>query len=301
MMEFRLEEYHRNISDEELLNDVIGTAKNLRLTSLTVDRYSQNGSFHGCTLIRRFGSWKKVLTLCHMDIKSHSFRVSISNDDVIKDVIKVRNIYKKDTITRREYDAYGIFRSSTLIKHGMTWNQILQMCGLRLNVKRDFTNEDLFAEIERLWIKLGRQPTTTDIKSGASIYSLNTFSRRFGSWRKALVAFVNYVNDDEGHDHVEKRYCAAEPISNIQDGLMGSCERSVVKHKTQREPNLRLRFKVLSRDNFRCCICGASPSTDSTVKLHLDHIVPWSKGGETDLENLRTLCSKCNLGKSDLL
>jgi 5-methylcytosine-specific restriction endonuclease McrA len=36
-------------------------------------------------------------------------------------------------------------------------------------------------------------------------------------------------------------------------------------------------------------------------RLHIDHIVPWSKGGETALENLETLCSECNLGKSNLL
>ena len=299
-MEFRLNECHRNISDEELLNDVINTTRNLGLTSLTVDRYSQNGSFHGCTLIRRFGSWKAVLTLCHMDIKSHSFKVSISNDDVIKDVIRVRNIYKKDTITRREYDAYGIFRSSTLIKHGMTWNQILRMCGLRLNVKRDFTNEDLFAEIERLWIKLGRQPTTTDIKNGASIYSLNTFSRRFGSWRKALVAFVNYVNGDD-NNQTGKGGGSMPPATSVRHESGDTPELEFTKHKTQREPNLRLRFKVLARDHFKCCSCGASSAKDSSVELHVDHIVPWSKGGETVLENLRTLCSKCNLGKSDLL
>ena len=300
-MEFRLNEYHRNIPDEELINDVINTARNLGVTSLTVKKYSQNGNFHSSTLIRRFGSWKKVLTLCHLDLKNHSFRVNASNDDIIKDVIRVKNIYKKDTITRQEYDAYGVFRGGTLFRHGMTWNQILQMCGLELNENRNISNENIFAEIERLWIKLGRQPTTTDIKNGASIYSLNTFSRRFGSWRKALVAFIDYVNADESQDHVNNGDRAAESVSNVQNGLKDSCERSVAKHKTQREPNLRLRFKVLSRDNFRCCICGASPSTDSTVKLHIDHIVPWSKGGETVLENLRTLCSKCNLGKSDLL
>lgn len=61
----------------------------------------------------------------------------------------------------------------------------------------------------------------------------------------------------------------------------------------------KLRYKVLKRDNFKCRICGASPAKDPTIELHIDHIIPWSKGGETTLENLQTLCSKCNLGKSN--
>lgn len=63
----------------------------------------------------------------------------------------------------------------------------------------------------------------------------------------------------------------------------------------------KLRYQVLRRDNFKCCTCGASPAKDPSVELHVDHIIPWSKGGKNTLENLQTLCSRCNLGKSDLL
>jgi 5-methylcytosine-specific restriction endonuclease McrA len=35
------------------------------------------------------------------------------------------------------------------------------------------------------------------------------------------------------------------------------------------------------------------------VQLHVDHIYPWAKGGETVVENLQTLCMTCNIGKSD--
>ncbi|MGL4943487.1 MAG: HNH endonuclease [Thermoguttaceae bacterium] len=34
--------------------------------------------------------------------------------------------------------------------------------------------------------------------------------------------------------------------------------------------------------------------------MHVDHIVPRSKGGTNDDDNLQTLCQKCNLGKSNL-
>ena len=73
------------------------------------------------------------------------------------------------------------------------------------------------------------------------------------------------------------------------------------KKKTQksRDPSTRLRFEVLVRDQFTCRFCGASPAKDPSVTLHIDHIIPWSKGGETTLDNLQTLCSKCNLGKGN--
>jgi 5-methylcytosine-specific restriction endonuclease McrA len=35
--------------------------------------------------------------------------------------------------------------------------------------------------------------------------------------------------------------------------------------------------------------------------LHVDHIKPWSHGGETIEDNLQTLCATCNLGKSNVL
>ena len=72
------------------------------------------------------------------------------------------------------------------------------------------------------------------------------------------------------------------------------------KHKTKREINWRLRFIIMKRDNFKCKDCGRSPATDQSIILHVDHKKAWAKGGETVLENLETLCSKCNIGKSDL-
>ncbi|MCC7045190.1 MAG: HNH endonuclease [Alphaproteobacteria bacterium] len=58
-----------------------------------------------------------------------------------------------------------------------------------------------------------------------------------------------------------------------------------------------LRFQVLQRDDFRCTACGDSPALTRGVKLHVDHIEPWSLGGKSLAENLRTLCAQCNFGK----
>ncbi|MBD3339826.1 MAG: HNH endonuclease, partial [Candidatus Lokiarchaeota archaeon] len=161
---------------------------------------------------------------------------------------------------------------------------------------------ELFNELEHIWTSLGKQPTTTDMKKGISKYSLDTFTRRFGGWRNTLKAFIDYINDENEEYHEEE----TEKEENQVDFLPRNNEQTNeddIKIKIKRTPrniNLRLRFKVLARDNFTCCYCGASPAKDPNVELHVDHILPWSEGGETIIENLQTSCSNCNLGKGNM-
>ena len=59
---------------------------------------------------------------------------------------------------------------------------------------------------------------------------------------------------------------------------------------------LALRYQVLERD--RSCIrCGSGPHNGAI--LHVDHVMPFSAGGLTTLDNLQTLCADCNLGKGN--
>lgn len=46
----------------------------------------------------------------------------------------------------------------------------------------------------------------------------------------------------------------------------------------------------------KCAICGKS---FDFKEMHGDHIVPWSKGGKTTMDNLQMLCTTCNLKKSN--
>lgn len=58
-----------------------------------------------------------------------------------------------------------------------------------------------------------------------------------------------------------------------------------------------LRYQVLERDRI-CRSCGRGPGQDG-AQLHVDHIVPYSLGGLTVLDNLQVLCNRCNLGKGN--
>ncbi|MBC7456778.1 MAG: HNH endonuclease [Bdellovibrionaceae bacterium] len=59
----------------------------------------------------------------------------------------------------------------------------------------------------------------------------------------------------------------------------------------------RLRDEIKSRDNFSCQICKISAKDTTNLLLEIDHIMPISRGGITSIENLQTLCWKCNRSK----
>ena len=61
----------------------------------------------------------------------------------------------------------------------------------------------------------------------------------------------------------------------------------------------KLRDYIKNRDNYTCCNCGNSTYLEPNLLLEIDHIIPVSKGGLTVVDNLQTLCWKCNRAKSD--
>lgn len=80
-----------------------------------------------------------------------------------------------------------------------------------------------------------------------------------------------------------------------QDGLLfvhGDLFDGPYRGQTLRPPiPIELRRAVYERDGFHCVQCGADRP------LSLDHIYPWSLGGEDTFDNLQTLCLPCNSRK----
>lgn len=295
-MKFELKEYHRDLSDDALLYDIRRISEKHPEKYISRSLYEKEGVYSATPFLRRWGSWIGVLEAAGLrtERKPGDYK-RIDNKELIDDVVRIAEMLSKNSVTTKEYSEYGKYKVQTLLSRFKSWNSVLDAASLAGTGYKVIKDTDLYEEIERLWIEKGSQPTTTDIKSGNSKYSLNTYSRRFGGWRGALQAFLQYINEENeenGKDITVENNLSEERAPET---------KKINRRKTPRDINLRLRFRVLQRDNFSCCACGASPAKDASVVLHVDHIDPWSKGGETVEKNLQTLCDKCNLGKSNVL
>lgn len=289
-MRFELKPDNRNCSDDTLLEDLREVASQIGKRTLTKADYSAHGRFSPATMQKRFRSWNRALELAGLVVAK---RVSIPHEELKAELRRVAEILDKRTITTKEFDEHGSFSSATIANAFGSWSKALDEVGLEVseNWNERTSDEELFNNLAHIWEILGVQPKRDDMHPPLSRFSASTYARRFGTWRNALKAFI---------DSAVQNKKTSQSIGPKKKIVKQCRTTKISKHKTSRNPSWRLRFLVNRKDNFACRACGRSPANERGVVLHVDHIVPWSKGGETTLENLQTLCEVCNLGKSDL-
>lgn len=94
----------------------------------------------------------------------------------------------------------------------------------------------------------------------------------------------------------ERRAVVAER-GRVDFTLPGVHDRQRVREYTRSIPP-SWRPEILAKYEYRC----ANPRCRAdlrTVPHHIDHIVPFSKGGTTTRDNLQPLCGPCNLAKGN--
>lgn len=212
-------------------------------------------------------------------------RESISDECILTEIRRVNKELAKSYLTIKEFEKHSSINSSTVIRHFGSWDKALKTVGIESG-NTFHSYEALMTNIREAWLKKGTQPTKRDMDNKAlSSISSGAYLRKFGTWYGALDSFIQYMSTEDNE------------IEFIQEN--GDAKEEVIKHKTKREPSNRLKVQVLMRDGNKCRICGVECS-GGLHNIHFDHIIPWSKGGETTFENLQVLCSSCNAAKGDM-
>jgi hypothetical protein len=227
-----------------------------------------------------------------MDFKLKLNERNVDQIDLIKDMKRVAEMIGKNTLTGEEYNIHGQYSSTTIRRRFGSWFVALEEAGLiESRTPANIPEQELIRNLQNVWEHLGRQPVYNEMKKPLSQFHVGTYENRFGSWNKALVAFIVSLDNSE-YDTIDQELETDEEI--IETTVDTS-----IKHTTKRHISDRMRFRILMRDGFSCQACGKNPAIERGVELHVDHIIPWSLGGETIESNLVTKCSKCNLGKGN--
>jgi hypothetical protein len=291
-------------SEEAILDEIRRVAQLVQRPKLTRKEFRKHSRVHPSTVANHFGSWENALReagLLHRfhlpnnyDTPRHRCRpLMASREEVVAELRRVSQVLERQTFTCAEFNATARFTGSVVRRIFGTFHKGMQAAGLATNAMgKRYTDEDCFENLLKVWTYYGRPPQHDEMRQPPSTVGSKAYIGRFGTWNRALHAFVDRANAD---------------IAQSEDPRPAETQVEVVKTRStlspadRRKVPLGLRWAVIVRDRCRCVLCGRSPATHLGVSLDADHIVPFSKGGRTIMENLRTLCDDCNLGKGSKL
>lgn len=291
-MKFELEPENRGAPDAVLLDDLRTVAYQLAARYVSREQCDKLGRFHHKTLAKRFGSWNRALEKSGLEVRKPQM---LSKEEVLADIKRVAEISGSASLTTEQYEQLGRYSVPPVQRLFGEWRHALAAAGLQTSssYKKPLSQPELFENLERVWRALGRQPRQADLRDPISSLGHDIYCRRFGSWRKALEAFVEYMTQPQVR--LDETAKSDDPAPETERVTTNDAEAS-----GSRTAGWRLRFLVMRRDRFSCIHCGASPSSEPGTVLVIEHVVPWSKGGLTVFDNLQTLCEPCNGGKSNL-
>jgi hypothetical protein len=254
---------------------------------LTQAIFNKHGKVHSSTIQRRFSGWIKALEAAGLKARIDGGGIIWSREDLLSAVQSLAEKLQKNVLTRKEFEVHTGISHSPIERLFGSWQATLAAAGLsQSSLGKRYSDEECFENLLAVWTHYGRPPQHDEMNQAPSTVGPKAYVRRWGTWRKALAAFVQRVNQDpvpEEEPTTDATQQAETPPIALQRGPRGI--------------PLSLRYFILKRDSFRCVSCGASPAIAPGTILHVDHILAWASGGPTVAGNLRTLCLPCNLGK----
>jgi hypothetical protein len=302
-MKFELNFLPKNATDDDIFEEIRRIDSLVGKAILTRTDYDKHSKIHSTTLVRRFDNWQKVLTKAGLGDKYSGRSVTdkmleqkakfLTDDEIIIELQRIAKLLNKNSITVDDIKHNSAIIGPKIISRRFgTWANGIKKASLEVSqFGHRYSDEEYFENLLNVWTHYGRQPLLREMNQPPSEITSGAYENKFGGWRKALEAFVFRMNQEEQVDEGIKK----EPEKIVRQEI----KKHSIAVEDKRGIPLGLRYKVLSRDSFKCVRCGRSPATTLGIELHIDHKLPFSMGGKTVLENLETKCKECNLGKSN--
>lgn len=287
--------------EQSILAELRRVASLITTPNITGRAFDRLSKVDSSTIRKRFGGWRIALEKAGL---GHRYSGAVvtermkrggakkqTNQEIIEELKRVAAELDSTTFTAKKFDTIARFHSATVVRHFGSWAAAVTKAGLTPGKgARRYTEDDYFENLLNVWTYYGRQPKYREMDLSPSIISSRAYEAKWGRWTNALRAFLQRMESDTSQRSLQTNAAARYEVKSSTVARDNA-------HQERGPIKLGVRYDVLKRDRFRCVICGASPATDPTCQLHVDHILPRTVGRSDSPENLRTLCAKCNIGK----
>src|ERR1017187_3967764 len=244
-------------SDEALLGELRRIAALLPegepLTKTAFERLSPKVAAK--TIQRRFRGWQVALDQAELGhlyggqpvspkMKEQPFK-RLSNDDLIQELRRVQSLVGKSVLTVSDFNANSITSAEAIRRRFGGWPDGLRIAGIAQSelANKGWPDSKYFENLATVWTKLGRAPHVREMAAPPSTTPAKAYEYRWGTWRKALAAFVDWANSAE--------QSAAKSEAPTGEPREPAPAKIVRKPEDCREVRPGLRFKVFMRDHFR--------------------------------------------------
>lgn len=80
-MKFELSEYKKQLTDEEILDDIERVANNLNVGYLSISLYKKHGKYSQTAIQAHFGTWKNACSLVGLRTKRNPSELKLITDE----------------------------------------------------------------------------------------------------------------------------------------------------------------------------------------------------------------------------
>jgi len=246
-------------------------------SSPTAAEMDEEGTFSSWVYLSEFGSWNEALEAAGYGPNQPD---ALSRSELQTELERLIDELDR-TPRKRDMIEHGEYSPEPYRRRFGSWNAALQSVGASLNQPNPVTEEEACKELRTLYKRLGRPPTTTDVRKHGSCTPVPIL-RIFSSWEAALRATDQQVLEE---------YLLRKTLRPTQ--------RFGENWHSKRE-------EVIHRDNEQCVWCGMARERHQDeygMDLHVHHRIPRSEFAEAsdqELEdadvqqNLLTVCAGCH-------
>ncbi len=313
-------------SDAEILSELRRVAALIASPTLTIHGFRRHARVSYNTVRAHFRGWREALAaagLAHRysgqslggRMRGRRPARGMSGEEILLELRALAGRLGRDTLRMADLKDHPFLSAVTVWRRFGQWRVAMNRAGLKTGrYSGTWSEGECFENLLEVWTHLGRPPRFEEMKKPPSRIGPHCYARRWGTWRRALAWFAARANAERqsasggaseqsvliGATAVCSEQTAKAAVKTQQLAGTTPTTRNPPQETTRHVP-ISLRFQILQRDRFRCTLCGNTPATDLNCRLHVDHVIPYSRGGRTEPGNLTTLCKTCNLGKGDAL